>query len=58
MDKKICQINGQTGIQLFDLVDNTVVKVENIVVKEEIARYKQHFQKLYIVNVSKWVTME
>ena len=45
------------GIQLFDLV-------ENIVGKEEIARYEQFllfpqcFQKLSVVDASKWVFME
>ena len=45
------------GIHLSDLV-------ENIVRKEEIARYEQFllfpqcFQKLSIVDASKWVPME
>ena len=45
------------GIQLSDLV-------ENIVRKEEIARYEQFllfpqcFQKLSVVDASKWVPME
>ena len=45
------------GIQLFD-------SVENIVGKGEIARYEQFllfpqcFQKLSIVDASKWVSME
>ena len=45
------------GIQLSDWV-------ENIVGKGEIARYVQFllfpqcFQKLYDINVSKWVSME
>ena len=51
------QIYGQMGIQLYDLV-------ENIVGKGEIARYKQFllfpqcFQKLSVVDASKWVSME
>ena len=45
------------GIQLSDVV-------ENIVGKEEIARYEQFllftqcFQKLSVVDASKWVSME
>ena len=45
------------GIQLSD-------RVENIVGKGEIARYEQFllfpqsFQKLTVVDVSKWVSME
>ena len=45
------------GVQLSDWV-------ENIVGKEEIARYEQFllfpqcFQKLSVVDVSKWVSME
>ena len=32
--------------------------VENIVGKEEIAHYEQCFQKLSVVDESKWVFME
>ena len=55
--KRWYQIYGQMEIQLFDLK-------ENIVGKEEIARYEQFllfspcFQKLYVVDVSKWVSIE
>ena len=48
-----CQKYGQIGVQLSDWV-------ENIVGKEEIARYKQFllfpqcFQKLSVVDESKW----
>ena len=49
--------DGQIGIQLSDWV-------ENIVGKGEIARYGQFllfpqcFQKLSVVDASKWVSME
>ena len=62
--KDIFQKYGQMGIQLSDLVENIVGKVENIVGKEEIAHYKQFllflqcFQKLSVVDASKWVSME
>ena len=52
-----CQKCGQTRIQLSDWV-------EKIVGKGEIARYEQFllfpqcFQKLSVVDVSKWVSME
>ena len=52
-----CQKYGQTGIYLFDWV-------ENIVGKGEIARYEQFllfpqcFQKLSVFDASKWVSME
>ena len=46
---------GQIGIQLPDWV-------ENIVGKGEIARYEllfpQYFQKLSVLDMSKWVSME
>ena len=52
-----CQKQGKMGIQLSDYV-------ENIVGKGEIARYEQFllfpqcFQKLSVVDSSKWVSME
>ena len=52
-----CQKYRQLGIQLSDWV-------ENVVEKEEIARYEQFllvpqcFQKLSVVDESKWVSVE
>ena len=52
-----CQKYGQMGIQLSD-------RVENILGKGEIARNEQFllfpecFQKLYVVDASKWVPVE
>ena len=43
---------------------DTIIGVENIVGKEEIACYEQFlffpqcFQKLFVVDASKWVSME
>ena len=56
-NKDIYQKYGQMGIQLSDWV-------ENIVGKGEIARYEQFllfpqcFQKLSVVDKSKWVFMQ
>ena len=45
------------GIQLSDQVENIVVK-EEIVCYEQFLLFPQCFQKLSVVDVSKWVSME
>ena len=54
--KIACQKYGQMGIQLSDWVEN--VEKGEIARNEQFLIFRQCFQKLDVIDVSKWVSME